>query len=85
MHKYQKGKPTSVFAEWGWMEAQVAVAGLKLIKGSITPNSYENALNHLKNFHFMGGTISYSAHSHLGLKHMFMEKAGNGRLIQITK
>jgi len=85
MNKYEPAKPTSVFAEWGWMEAQVAVAGLKLITGSITPNSYENALNRLKKFHFMGGTISYSSLSHLGLKHMFMEKAAAGKLVQITR
>src|SRR3989440_4245879 len=36
MARYERGKPASVFAGWGYMEAQVAVAGLKAIHGPIT-------------------------------------------------
>jgi branched-chain amino acid transport system substrate-binding protein len=84
MSKYQPGKPPSVFAAWGWTEAQVAVAGLKAIKGTITRDSYEAALNSLHNLPTLGGTISYSSTSHTGIKHMFMVKAEGGHRVLLA-
>jgi branched-chain amino acid transport system substrate-binding protein len=84
MAKYQPGKPASVFAAWGWTEAQVAVAGLKGIKGPITRDSYEDALNHVTDLHTLGGTITYTPTDHSGIKHMFMVVARNGRLEPIS-
>jgi branched-chain amino acid transport system substrate-binding protein len=84
MSTYQPGKPQSVFAAWGWTEAQVAVAGLKAIKGTITRDSYEAALNSLKNLTTLGGIINYSGTSHGGITHMFMVKAAGGQRVPVT-
>ena len=84
MSTYQPGKPPSVFAAWGWTEAQVAVAGLKAIKGSITRDSYEAALNSLTNLTTLGGVINYSSTSHGGITHMFMVKAQGGQRVPVA-
>jgi len=84
MSTYQPGKPQSVFAAWGWTEAQVAVAGLKAIKGPITRDSYEAALNSLTNLTTLGGMINYSSSSHGGITHMFMVKAEGGQRIPVA-
>lgn len=80
MAKYQPGAPVTVFSAWGWAEAQVAVDGLKAIKGPITRDSYESALNSLQNQQTLGGPISYSPSDHTGIKPMFMVQAKNGQL-----
>jgi ABC-type branched-subunit amino acid transport system substrate-binding protein len=84
MATYQPGKPTSVFAAWGWTEAEVAVAGLKAIKGPITRDSYEAALDTLKNLQTMGGMISYSSSDHSGISHMFIVKQEGANRIPVT-
>ena len=84
MSTYQPGKPPSVFAAWGWTEAQVAVAGLKAIKGTITRNSYEAALDTLTNLQTLGGSISYTSTSHTGISHMFIVKAQGGERVLVT-
>ena len=84
MSTYQPGKPASVFAAWGWTEAQVAVAGLKAVNGSLTRDSYEAALNTLSNFQTLGGTISYSSSNHGGIAHMFVVKAEGGHRVPIS-
>jgi ABC-type branched-subunit amino acid transport system substrate-binding protein len=84
MSTYQPGKPQSVFAAWGWTEAQVAVAGLKAIKGPITRDSYEAALNTLKNLTTLGGVINYSSTSHGGVTHMFMVEAKGGQRVPVA-
>jgi branched-chain amino acid transport system substrate-binding protein len=84
MSTYQPGQPASVFAAWGWTEAQVAVAGLKAIKGTITRNSYEAALNSLTNLTTLGGPINYSPASHSGITHMFMVKAQGGQRVPVA-
>ena len=84
MTKYQPGKPASVFAAWGWTEAQVAVAGLMAVKGSITRDSYEAALNTLKNLQTMGGTINYTSSDHSGIGRMFMVKEQGGNRVPVA-
>jgi branched-chain amino acid transport system substrate-binding protein len=84
MSTYQRGKPPSVFAAWGWTEAQVAVAGLKAIKGTVTRDSYEAALNTVHNLQTLGGTITYSGTSHPGVQHMFMVKAVGGNRVPVA-
>ena len=84
MSAYQPGKPASVFAAWGWTEAQVAVAGLKAIKGTVTRDSYEAALNTLHNLQTLGGTINYSSTDHSGIQHMFMVKAQGGHRVPVA-
>jgi ABC-type branched-subunit amino acid transport system substrate-binding protein len=85
MARYEPGKPASVFAGWGYMEAQVAVAGLKAIHGAITRDSYEAGLNSLKNVQTLGGVISYSPTNHSGAQHMFMVRAEHGQLVAVTR
>jgi branched-chain amino acid transport system substrate-binding protein len=84
MAKYQPGKPVSVFAAWGWMEAQVAVAGLKKVKGAVSRDNYEKGLNSLANLHTIGGTVSYGSTSHPGVQHMFIVRAQGGKLVRVT-
>jgi ABC-type branched-subunit amino acid transport system substrate-binding protein len=85
MARYEPGKPASVFAGWGYMEAQVAVAGLKAIHGAITRDSYEAGLNSLKNVQTLGGVISYSPTNHSGAQHMFMVRAEHGQLVAVPR
>lgn len=68
MAKYQPNVPANVFSAWGWEAAQVAVAGLKAVKGPLTRESYISALNTLQNLEILGGTINYSPTDHNGLK-----------------
>lgn len=84
MSAYQPGQSASVFAAWGWMEAQVAVAGLKAIHGTITRDSYEAALNTLHNLQTLGGVISYSSTDHSGVGQMFMVQAESGHLAPVS-
>jgi branched-chain amino acid transport system substrate-binding protein len=84
MSAYQPGKPASVFAAWGWTEAQAAVAGLKAINGAVTRDSYEAALNSLQSLQTLGGTVSYSSTSHTGIQHMFMVRAQGGDRVPVT-
>jgi branched-chain amino acid transport system substrate-binding protein len=83
MHTYQPGAPVSVFAAWGWTEAQVAVAGLKQVKGKLTRQSYAQGLDSVSNLQTLGGTLSYSSSDHVGLEKMFMVQARNGQLSAI--
>lgn len=83
MAKYQPGQPVSVFAAWGWAEAQVAVAGLKAVNGQLTRVSYEQALNSLSNLSTLAGSISYSATDHTGTKKMVMVKAVGGHRVPV--
>src|SRR2546421_931307 len=85
MATYERGKPVSVFAAWGYMEAQVAVAGLRAIHGAITRASYEAALNSLKNVQTLGGAISYSPNNHSGAQHMFIVRAEHEQLVAVTR
>jgi branched-chain amino acid transport system substrate-binding protein len=80
MHKYQPKAPVSVFAAWGWTEAQVAVAGLKQVKGNLTHASYIKGLESVKNLQTLGGTLSYGPGDHVGLEKMFMVQARGGKL-----
>ncbi len=84
MATYQPGTPASVFAAWGWTEAQVAVAGLEAIKGPINRDSYEAALDTLSSLPILGGTISYSSTDHSGIRQMFMVKAEGGSLVPVA-
>jgi branched-chain amino acid transport system substrate-binding protein len=80
MARYEPGKPASVFAAWGWTEAQVAVAGLRGIKGPVTRDAYEAALDRLTDLQTLGGEVTYTRTSHAGIQKMFMVIAKHGRL-----
>jgi branched-chain amino acid transport system substrate-binding protein len=80
MHQYQPSAPVSIFAAWGWTEAQVAVAGLKNVSGKLTRASYIKGLESVQNLQTLGGAITYSTSSHVGLTKMFMVQARGGQL-----
>jgi ABC-type branched-subunit amino acid transport system substrate-binding protein len=82
MAKYEPGKPNSVFAAWGWMEAQVAVAGLKNVTGAMTQPKYIKGLEAIQKLDTLGGTLSYGPGQHHGLTSMFIVKAAaNGTFV----
>jgi ABC-type branched-subunit amino acid transport system substrate-binding protein len=83
MQKYEPKAPLSVFAAWGWTEAQVAVAGLKQVQGSLTHDSYMKGLQGVKNLQTLGGTLSYGPGDHVGLQKMFMVQARGGKLAPV--
>lgn len=60
------------------------MAGLKAIKGSITRDSYETALNSLTNLNTLGGVINYSSTSHGGITHMFLVRAAGGQRVPVA-
>lgn len=84
MKKYEPGKPISVFSGWGWIEAQVAVAGLKNVKGTLTRTSYEKGLDSIKNLKTMGGSLSYTSSDHHGLTCEFMVHAVNKQFAPVA-
>jgi len=79
----EPGQPVSVFAAWGWTEAQVAVAGLKQVSRKLTRTSYTQGLNKIQNLQTLGGTVSYSAADHEGLDKMLIVQARNGQLAPV--
>lgn len=83
MKKYEPGAPASIFAGWGWTEAQVAVAGLKAVSGSLTRANYIKALESLSNVQTLGGTIDYASTGHVGLTKMFIVQARGGQLAPV--
>jgi branched-chain amino acid transport system substrate-binding protein len=83
MRTYQPGQPVSVFAAWGWTEAQVAVAGLKQVSGKLTRASYIQGLNSIQNLQTLGGNVSYSAADHVGLDKMLIVQARQGQLAPV--
>jgi ABC-type branched-subunit amino acid transport system substrate-binding protein len=85
MRQYQPSAAPSIFAAWGWTEAQVAVAGLRNATGKLTRASYIKGLESVKNFQTLGGTLSYGPGSHVGLTKMFMVQARGGQLAPVTK
>jgi len=85
MSKYEPGKPVSVFSAWGWMEAQVAVAGLKNISGPMTRPAYMKGLESIQNLDTLGGKVSYGPGQHHGLSSMFVVKAAsNGAFVPVS-
>ena len=58
MADYAPGHPAEIYAAWGWLAGQVAVAALRNVKGPITRDKFVAALNGLKNFNSIGGRLS---------------------------
>lgn len=68
MQTYEPSHPANVYAAWGWLSAQVAVAGLKATKGPLTRAAYIKALDNLT-IDTIGGTLAYTPSDHVGLTH----------------
>jgi len=75
MKQYEPGKAADVYAAWGWLAGEVAVAGLERIKGPITRDSFVAALNTLRDVDTIGGRLSYSAGAHDGICCQFLWQA----------
>jgi branched-chain amino acid transport system substrate-binding protein len=78
MADYAPGHPAEIYAAWGWLAGQVAVAALRNIKGPITRDKFVAALDGLKNFNSIGGRLSYSPTAHDGICCQFMWQAKGG-------
>jgi len=67
MKQYAPGHAAEVYAAWGWLSGEVAVAGLRGISGPITREKFVAQLDKLKNFQTIGGGLTYSAEAHDGI------------------
>lgn len=67
MKQYAPGHAAEVYAAWGWLAGEVAVAGLRGISGPITRDKFAAQLDKLKNFETIGGRLTYSAEAHEGI------------------
>lgn len=85
MRQYEPGAPASIFAGWGWTEAQVAVAGLRHVAGKLTRANYIKGLESISALQTLGGTVTYGSGSHVGLRKMFIVQARGGQLAPVTK
>jgi ABC-type branched-subunit amino acid transport system substrate-binding protein len=75
MGQYAPGQPADIYAAWGWLAGEVAVAGLERIKGPITRENFVAALDTLKDFPTIGGKLTYSAQAHSGICCQFLWEA----------
>lgn len=85
MAKYERGKPAEIYSAWGWLAGQVAVEGLKRVKGPLTRENYVAALESIKNFRTIGGVLSYSRDRHAGIASQFLWEAKDGRWVTVPK
>lgn len=83
MGQYAPGHAAEIYAAWGWLSGEVAVAGLRGIKGSITRDKFVAQLDSMRNFDTIGGRLSYSADAHDGICCQFMWQAKDGRWIAL--
>jgi ABC-type branched-subunit amino acid transport system substrate-binding protein len=79
MQKFEPGHSPDIYAAWGWLAGQVAVAGLDRIKGTVTREKFAAALDTLKDFQTIGGKLSYSPEAHDGISSQFLWQAKDGR------
>lgn len=79
MEQYAPGKEANIYAAWGWLAGEVAVAGLQRIKGPVTRENFVAALDTLRDFDTIGGRLSYTPQSHDGICCQFLWQAKGGR------
>lgn len=79
MKQFAPGHAAEVYAAWGWLSGEVAVAGLRGIKGPITREKFVAQLDKLKNLETIGGRLTYSAEAHSGICCQIMWQAKGGR------
>jgi branched-chain amino acid transport system substrate-binding protein len=83
MSRYEPGKPAEVYAAWGWLAGQVAVAGLEHVKGPLTRDAFVEALDGLRNVPTIGGELSYSSARHGGITSQFLWQAKDGHWVVV--
>jgi ABC-type branched-subunit amino acid transport system substrate-binding protein len=79
MQQYAPGKEANIYAAWGWLAGEVAVAGLQRVKGPLTRESFVAALDTLRDFDTIGGRLTYTEQSHDGICCQFLWQAKAGR------
>ncbi len=75
MGQYAPGKEANIYAAWGWLAGEVAVAGLRRVQGPVTRESFVKALDGLKDLDTIGGRLTYTAQSHDGICCQFLWQA----------
>jgi ABC-type branched-subunit amino acid transport system substrate-binding protein len=83
MARYEPGHAPEIYAAWGWLAAQVAVEGLRRVNGPLTRENYAAALESIKNFKTLGGTLNYSSARHGGIGSQFLWQAKGGRWVVV--
>jgi branched-chain amino acid transport system substrate-binding protein len=83
MARYEPGHAPEIYSAWGWLAGQVAVEGLKRINGPITRENYVAALESIKNFRTLGGTLTYSSAKHGGIGSQFLWLAKGGKWVVV--
>lgn len=79
MEQYAPGKEANIYAAWGWLAGEVAVAGLQRVKGPVTRENFVAALDSLRDLDTIGGRLTYTAQSHDGICCQFLWQAKGGR------
>lgn len=84
MARYERGHEAEIYAAWGWLSGQVAVEGLRRVKGPLTRDSYTKALESISRFWTIGGELSYSHERHTGICCQSVWQAKGGRWITVA-
>jgi ABC-type branched-subunit amino acid transport system substrate-binding protein len=80
---YEPGHAADNYGAWGWLAGQVAVEGLRRIKGPITRDAYVAALDSIEKFDTIGGELSYSPADHHGICCQFIWEAKGGHWVTV--
>jgi ABC-type branched-subunit amino acid transport system substrate-binding protein len=83
MARYEPGHAPEIYSAWGWLAAQVAVEGLRRVNGPLTRDNYVAALESIKSFKTLGGTLTYSSARHGGIGSQFLWQAKGGRWVTV--
>jgi hypothetical protein len=67
MGQYEAGHPPDIYAAWGWLAGEVAVAGLNRVNGPLTRDTFVAGLEELNKLETIGGRLTYTPQSHAGL------------------
>ena len=85
MEKYQPGKGISSYAAWGWLSAQIAVAGLQQSESPLNTDAYVSGMNQVSDLSTIGGDVSYGEDDHVGLDKMFMLQIKGDRFVRVEE
>lgn len=85
MEKYQPGEDISSYAAWGWLSAQIAVAGLEQSESPLDTDAYVSGMNQIEGLATIGGEVSYAEDDHVGLDQMFMLQIKGDRFVEVEE
>lgn len=87
MHKYFPNVQPGMLSEQGWEFAEIFTYGARqaLAHGALTRSSFENALNHMRDYNTdVIYKLSYSPTDHSGPKYEFFAEVKNGTFVQAS-